>query len=240
MLPRAASRLIPSSTCRRGHRTLGNDKKSSDVVRLPGLTLPHANGGITFGGVLAPNTLAPARSRPRCSASFRFRLRVITEMVPRIARSSPHTRWSPKLNRTVVFFRLLVVVSAPRFTQRPRYEWPTNPCVSLVAVTQDDRVAQLTSYLAVIADRRSATRSPRICESRRQRQPNEMREWGDGRALSDHIGPPLRRVRPAAYLGALFYKDSSAADHRRVCQLGRFNAFARLGMSSAAVPRGCR
>src|SRR5205823_8117282 len=32
-----------------------------------------------------------------------------------------------------VFFRLLVMVPAPRFTHRPRYEWPTNPSCDLFA-----------------------------------------------------------------------------------------------------------
>ena len=30
-----------------------------------------------------------------------------------------------------VFFKLLVIVPAPRFTQRPRYECPTNPSCPL-------------------------------------------------------------------------------------------------------------
>src|SRR5215207_8307059 len=30
-----------------------------------------------------------------------------------------------------VFFRLLVIVPAPRFTHRPRMEWPTNPSCPL-------------------------------------------------------------------------------------------------------------
>ena len=30
-----------------------------------------------------------------------------------------------------VFFKLLVIVPAPMFTQRPRYEWPTNPSCPL-------------------------------------------------------------------------------------------------------------
>src|SRR5438046_8303220 len=49
----------------------------------------------------------------------------------------------PNCTVPYVFFRLLVVVPAPRFTQRPRYECPTKPSCPLFAWPR--KIVALTS-----------------------------------------------------------------------------------------------
>src|SRR6185437_8624819 len=90
---------------------------------------PHENGATNLGCVPAPKTLAPVPSTDP-----------VVSIVP-----MPVFTWSPNMvprncwpvsttpagvhmcTVPYVFFRLLVVVPAPRLTQRPRYECPTKP-----------------------------------------------------------------------------------------------------------------
>ena len=118
---------------------------------------PHEKGATILGGIAVPNTFAPAPItlpvvRPQADAG----LGVIAEqraeeLHARVARAAPA---STAATLPYVFFRLLVIVPAPRLTQRPRYGVADEAVVRLVGVAEEDRLADLAVHLARVADRR--------------------------------------------------------------------------------------
>src|SRR5690606_40488062 len=100
-----------------------------------GAASPHANGATTFGGIALPNTLAPAPiTQP---VVRRVPIPVFTWSPSRLPRNCrPAARTPSGVQRVAApyeFLRLLVIVPAPRFAQRPITEWPTKPSWPLLA-----------------------------------------------------------------------------------------------------------
>ena len=136
-----------NSVCRRAITRCATTRNRSSANRsqAPSCGSPHANGGTSFGGIMLPNTFAPApRMHPVVS---RVPMPVFTWSPIRLPRNCMPVSRSPcDVRRVTVpyeFLRLLVMVPAPRFAQRPSTEWPTNPSCPLLACPM--KITELSS-----------------------------------------------------------------------------------------------
>src|SRR2546425_11493402 len=136
MRPSAARSAWSTATSRRGSTRSATLRNPSRLTRAaPSALPPQANGGTYLGGRTASNTFAPAPitvpvpSRVPIAVLAWSPIRVPRNCIP-VSTAVPATS-----SRTVpyVFFRFDVIAPAPRFTQRPITEWPTNPSCALFA-----------------------------------------------------------------------------------------------------------
>ena len=118
------------------HHALRHLEELVDVgtARYGGRARPTRTAATTLGGIGCRTRSAPAPStRARRQPQADAGLHVIAEhraeeLHARVAHAVAASR---ACTVPYVFFRLLVIVPAPRFTQRPRYEWPTKPSCPL-------------------------------------------------------------------------------------------------------------
>src|SRR6185312_1514959 len=154
---------------------------------------PHENGATNLGCVAAPKTFAPAPSTvPVVSIVPMPVLTWSPNMVPR--NCCPVSTIPAGVHRCTVpyvFFRLLVVVPAPRFTHRPRYECPTKPvcplleCPSTIVELISPRILHLSPIEQL------ATRSPTIVVS------VPMQHGPTTRVNAEIVAPLRMRIGPA-------------------------------------------
>src|SRR6266705_3230678 len=143
MRPSAARSAWSTATSRRGSTRSATLRNPSRLTRAaPSALPPQANGGTYLGGRTASNTFAPAPitvpapSRVPIAVLAWSPIRVPRNCIP-VSTAVPATS-----SRTVpyVFFRFDVIVPAPRFTQRPITEWPTNPSCALFAYPRNTQL----------------------------------------------------------------------------------------------------
>src|SRR3989454_80421 len=134
-----SSDVCSSDLCTRS-ATLRNPSRLTRAA--PSALPPQANGGTYLGGRTASNTFAPAPitvpvpSRVPIAVLAWSPIKVPRNCIP-VSTAVPATS-----SRTVpyVFFRFDVIVPAPRFTQRPITEWPTNPSCALFAYPRNTQL----------------------------------------------------------------------------------------------------
>src|SRR5256712_4507561 len=143
MRPSAARSAWSTATSRRGSTRSATLRNPSRLTRAaPSALPPQANGGTYLGGRTASNTFAPAPitvpvpSRVPIAVLAWSPIKVPRNCIP-VSTAVPATS-----SRTVpyVFFRFDVIVPAPRFTQRPITEWPTNPSCALFAYPRNTQL----------------------------------------------------------------------------------------------------
>src|SRR5256885_6069655 len=156
---RVASSPAPSRGARTRSAILKNRPRVSRVPASPlASPTPHASGGMYLGGRTAPNTLAPTPITVPVPSSVPIAVLAWSPIrLPRLVR--PVSIAAPATSSRIgpyVFFRLEVIVPAPRFTQRPITECPTKPSCALLAYPRKTHAASSprTRQWGPIADER--------------------------------------------------------------------------------------